>query len=211
MLKWLLLDNQQLRIDFRNLKGQVGQLATNQNTRHTGALPKDTEKNPIEQVQAITLKNGRKLEELPSKKKKEYVPERDIVAKLVKEAKKKDGEQRQEIDVRPPPPFPQRLQKQKDDAQYKKFWGILSKVCVNIPLVKILQEVPKYAKYLRDIVANKGRHSKFETVTLTEECSVRVQSKLPSKLKDPGYFTITLAIGKHKVGRSLCDFRASII
>ncbi|XP_016489672.1 uncharacterized protein LOC107809535 [Nicotiana tabacum] len=77
-------------------------------------------------------------------------------------------------------------------------------VCVNIPLVEVLQAVPKYAKYLRDIVANKRRLIEFETVALTEECSTRVQSKLPPKLKDPGCFTIPLAIGKYEVGIALC-------
>lgn len=45
-------------------------------------------------------------------------------------------------------------------------------VRVNLPLVEVLQKVPKYAKYLRDIVANKCRHTEFETIALTEvlEC-----------------------------------------
>nr|XP_016442294.1 PREDICTED: uncharacterized protein LOC107767721 [Nicotiana tabacum] len=71
-------------------------------------------------------------------------------------------------------------------------------------------EVPKYARYLRDIVANKRRHAEFETVALTEECSAKVQSKLPPKLKDPGSFTIPLSLGKQEVGRALCDLGASI-
>nr|XP_009588194.1 uncharacterized protein LOC104085775 [Nicotiana tomentosiformis] len=90
------------------------------------------------------------------------------------------------------------------------FLDILSQVRVNLPFVEVLQEVPKYAKYLRDIVTNKRRHVEFERVALTEDCSARLQSKLPPKLKDPGYFTIPLAIGKHEVGRALCDLGASI-
>ncbi|XP_009612344.1 uncharacterized protein [Nicotiana tomentosiformis] len=94
-------------------------------------------------------------------------------------------------------------------SKYRKFLDILSQVRVNLPLVEMLQEVPKYAKYLRDIVANKRRHVKFERVALTE-CSARVQSKLPSKLKDPGCFTIPLANGKHDIGRTLCDLGESV-
>nr|XP_016508613.1 PREDICTED: uncharacterized protein LOC107826172 [Nicotiana tabacum] len=71
-------------------------------------------------------------------------------------------------------------------------------------------EVPKYARYLRDIVANKQRHAEFETVALTEECSARVQSELPPTLKDPGSFTIPLSLGKQEVGRALCNLGASI-
>ncbi|XP_070054018.1 uncharacterized protein [Nicotiana tomentosiformis] len=170
MLKKLLIDNQQLRTEIRNLERQI---------RH-----------------------GKALEEFPHKK---YVP-KEVFERLVPqpevEAEKKDVEHRQEIEVRPPPPFPQRLQKSKDESKYKKFLDILSQVRVNLPLIEVLQEVPKYAKYLRDIVANKRRLTEFETVVLTEECNTRVQSKLPPKLKDPGYFTIPLAIGKHEVSRA---------
>ncbi|XP_070022003.1 uncharacterized protein LOC142177546 [Nicotiana tabacum] len=86
----------------------------------------------------------------------------------------------------------------------------LEEVQINIPLIDILQEVPKYAKYIKDIVANKRRITEFETVALTEECSSRIQGKLPQKLKDPGSFTIKISIGKHVVGRALCDLGASI-
>ncbi|XP_060211947.1 uncharacterized protein LOC132639523 [Lycium barbarum] len=57
--------------------------------------------------------------------------------------------------TRPPLPFPQRFQKQKIDAARKKFLDILKQVHINIPLVELLQEVPKYAKYFKDVVANK--------------------------------------------------------
>lgn len=60
----------------------------------------------------------------------------------------------QPIIVKPPPPFPQRLQKVKDNAAYKKFFDFLKQVQINIPLVDILQEVPKYAKYIMEIMAN---------------------------------------------------------
>ncbi|XP_070010829.1 uncharacterized protein [Nicotiana sylvestris] len=76
--------------------------------------------------------------------------------------------------------------------------------------VDILQEVPKYTKYIKDIVANKRRLTEFETVALTEECSSRIQGKLPQKLKDPGSFTIQISIGKYAVERALCDLGESI-
>ncbi|XP_075111292.1 uncharacterized protein LOC107775012 [Nicotiana tabacum] len=171
-----------------------------------GDLPSDTKPNPKAQVNAVTLRNGRELEEVLEKKKYTARPEGELVPKPVEENKK----EKPEIVTRPPPPFPQRLKNQKDDAMYKKFLDILSQVHVNLPLVEILQEVPKYIRYLRDIVANKRRHTEFETVALTEECSARVQSKLPPKLKDPRSFTIPLSLGKQEVGRAMCDLGASI-
>lgn len=53
--------------------------------------------------------------------KNEFVPEIKLAAKPVKEAEKNDDKQKQEIDTRTPPFFPQSLQKQKDDAKCKKF------------------------------------------------------------------------------------------
>nr|XP_016489219.1 PREDICTED: uncharacterized protein LOC107809136 [Nicotiana tabacum] len=140
-----------------------------QNTRPVGALPSDTEPNPKSQVNAVTLRNGRALEEVPKKKKNTAHPEGELVPKPVEGNKKDNKGPEPVIETRPPPPFPQRLQKQKDYAMYKKFLDILSQVSVNLPLVEILHEVPKYTRYLRDIVANKRRHVEFEAVALTEE------------------------------------------
>ncbi|XP_070003121.1 uncharacterized protein [Nicotiana sylvestris] len=87
---------------------------------------------------------------------------------------------------------------------------MLSQVQLNIPLIDVLREIPKYAKYIKDTVAHKRRLTEFETVALTEECTSRVQNKLPQKLKDPGSFTIPVRIGNIDVGRALCNLGASI-
>nr|XP_016471434.1 PREDICTED: uncharacterized protein LOC107793572 [Nicotiana tabacum] len=205
------MDEQQaLAIIVRNLERQMGQLASAQNTRPSGALPSDTEPNPKAQVNAVTLRNGRALEKVPKKKKNTDHPEGELAPKPVEGNEKDDKGPKSVIETRPPPPFPQRLQKLRDNAAYKTFLDILRQVQINIPLVDILQEVPKYAKYIKDIVANKRRLTEFETVALIEECSSKIQCKLPQILKDLGSFTIQISIGKHAVGRALCDLGASI-
>ncbi|KAK8990157.1 hypothetical protein V6N11_008672 [Hibiscus sabdariffa] len=42
-------------------------------------------------------------------------------------------------EMRPPPPFPKRLKKQKQEYQFKKFFDILKQVHINLPLVEALQ------------------------------------------------------------------------
>ncbi|XP_009771601.1 uncharacterized protein [Nicotiana sylvestris] len=59
-------------------------------------------------------------------------------------------------------------------------------------------------------MSHKRRLTEFKTVELTQECTSRVQNKLPQKLKDPGSFTIPVRIGNIDVGRDLCDLGASI-
>ncbi|XP_019246496.1 PREDICTED: uncharacterized protein LOC109226152 [Nicotiana attenuata] len=154
----------------------MGQLASNQNIRHAGTLPSDTEKNP--QVNVVTLRNGREIEEVPKKRKDKPTREGELIPKATHESKK-------------------------DDASSEP-------VQLNIPLVDVLREIPKYAKYIKDIVAHKRRLTEFEIVALTKECTSRVQNKLPQKLKDPGSFTIPVRIGNIDVGRALCDLGASI-
>ncbi|XP_070002946.1 uncharacterized protein [Nicotiana sylvestris] len=132
LLKKLLQDNQQLRTDFRNIERQMGQLATNQNTRPAGALPGDTEKNP--QVSAITLRTGRELEEVSSKKKNKQIPEGELIPKATQEEKKDDTIPAPVNISRPPPPFPQRLQRKNDDLMFNKFLSMLSQIQLNIPL-----------------------------------------------------------------------------
>ncbi|XP_070042993.1 uncharacterized protein [Nicotiana tomentosiformis] len=208
LLKKLLLDNQQLRTDFRNLERQMGQLVSNQNTRPAGALPSDTEKNP--QVNKATLRNGRELKEVPKKRKDKPIYEGELIPKATHESRKDDASSEPVNAARPPPSFPQRLQKKNDDRIFNKFLSMLSQVQLNILLVDILREITKYAKYIKDIVAHNRILTEFETVTLTEECTSRVQNKLPQKLKDPKSFTIPVRIDNIDVGRDLCDLGASI-
>ncbi|XP_070037095.1 uncharacterized protein [Nicotiana tomentosiformis] len=131
----------------------MGQVVSNQNTRPAGALPSDTEKNP--QVNVVT--NGRELEEVP-KKRKEPVNA-----------------------ARPPPPFPQRLQKKNDDRMFNKFLSILSQVQLNIPLSHLLRSALQESK-----------------------------NKLPQKLNDPDSFTIPVRIGNIDVGHALYGLGVSI-
>ncbi|XP_070040059.1 uncharacterized protein [Nicotiana tomentosiformis] len=180
----------------------MGQLASNQNTRHVATLPSDTEKNP--QVNAVTLRHGRELEEVPKKRKYKPIPNGGLFPKATHESKKDDTSSEPVNATRPPPPFPQRLQKKNDDCMFNKFLSMLSQVQLNIPLVDVLREIPKHAKYIKDIVSHKRRLTEF-IVSLTEECTSRVQNKLPQKLKDPISFTIHVRIGNIDVGRALCD------
>ncbi|XP_048443092.1 uncharacterized protein LOC103931906 [Pyrus x bretschneideri] len=73
-----------------------------------------------------------------------------------------------------------------------------------------IKQVPKYAKFLKDLCTNKRRFNDQETVALSEEVSAVLQRKLPPKVKDAGSFTIPCVIGGKEFGRALCDLGASI-
>ena len=81
------------------------------------------------------------------------------------------------------------------DNQFGKFMEIFIKLHINIPFVDALEQMPLYAKFMKDILVNKRKLSDYETVSLSEECSAILQRKLPPKLKDTGSYTIPCSIG----------------
>ncbi|XP_071905631.1 uncharacterized protein [Coffea arabica] len=72
------------------------------------------------------------------------------------------------------------------------------------------QEIPSYAKFLKEIMTRKRKLEDCETIALTEECSAIIQNKLPPKLKDPGSFSIPCTIGNVDFSKALCDLGASV-
>ena len=96
------------------------------------------------------------------------------------------------------------------DDQFSKFLSIFKQLHFNIPLIEALEQMPKYAKFLKDIISKKLKLEENETVMLTKESSAILQKKLPPKLKDLGSFTIPCTIGKSYFDRALCDLGASI-
>lgn len=52
---------------------------------------------------------------------------------------------------------------------FNKFLDMLKHVHLNIPLINVLCDVPKYAKYIKDIEAHKRRLTEFEIIALTKE------------------------------------------
>ncbi|KAK8694552.1 hypothetical protein V6N13_072100 [Hibiscus sabdariffa] len=113
-------------------------------------------------------------------------------------------------EVKPPPPFPKRLKKQKQDYQFKKFFDILKQVYINLPLVEALQQMPNYAKFLKDMVSRKKWIEEFQTAAATETCLALMHNKVVAKKADPGSFTIECSIGHNYSTKALRDPGASI-
>src|SRR4051812_10352450 len=107
-------------------------------------------------------------------------------------------------------PFPGRLKKQTDDNHYKKFLEMFRVLHINIPFADVLEQMPRYAKYLKEMLTKKRKWADHETVMLTEESSALLKKKLPPKLRDPGSFSIPCTIGSLKFENALCDQEASV-
>ncbi|KAJ9552364.1 hypothetical protein OSB04_016409 [Centaurea solstitialis] len=107
-------------------------------------------------------------------------------------------------------PYPQRLRNQKEELQFKKFLDVFKELHINIPFVEAIEQMPLYAKFLKDMLSKKKKLDDYETVALTEGYEALMTKNIPPKLKDPGCFTIPCAIGGKTIGKALCDLGASI-
>ncbi|CAJ2645117.1 unnamed protein product [Trifolium pratense] len=96
------------------------------------------------------------------------------------------------------------------EKEFKKFMKVLNKLEMAIPLVEALEQMPSYAKFLKELLTKKRKPLDDEMVSMTEECSALIQRKLPQKKKDPGSFTIPCSIGDLTIGKALCDLGASV-
>ncbi|CAN6695145.1 unnamed protein product [Malus baccata var. baccata] len=83
-------------------------------------------------------------------------------------------------------PFPSRFMQTKKEEAEKDILETFRKVQVNIPLLDAIKQVPRYAKFLKELCTTRKRISTKEVVKVGENVSAILQRKLPPKCKDPG-------------------------
>ena len=81
------------------------------------------------------------------------------------------------------------------DKKFGKFMEIFKKLHINIQIAKVLEQMSRYVKFMKDILTKKRKLGDYEIVALSKDRNAILQKKLPFKLKDPGSFTIPCAIG----------------
>ncbi|GKB60827.1 reverse transcriptase domain-containing protein [Tanacetum coccineum] len=110
---------------------------------------------------------------------------------------------------KPKIPYPQRLRKEKMEAQYGKFLDMIRAVRINVPLVDVLAGMPNYGKFLKELISNKHKIEQISASFLSDESSAIIQNKLPPKLGDPGSFLIPFNFKTFSYN-ALADIGASI-
>ncbi|XP_058725541.1 uncharacterized protein LOC131596820 [Vicia villosa] len=75
---------------------------------------------------------------------------------------------------------------------------------------KALEQMPKYAKFMKDVLTKKRSYTEPETVILDAKCSAIIQCTLPRKERDPGRVTFSVTIDDIHVGIGLIDLGSSI-
>jgi hypothetical protein len=215
------------------LEMQMGQLANHLGERDKGKLPSQAVNNPKachsgnssnqEHVQAIvTLRSGKRVDNKvvnPEEAEEEEQKEKE-------EEKEEEGDNQKEADAEPstvtqdikePPralvpkaPYPERLQAPKNGGRLEDILEVFKQVQINIPFLDAIQQIPSYAKFLKDLVTVKRKTNVPKKAFMTEQVSAILQCKLPFKYKDPGCPTITCMIGVSQIERALLDLGASV-
>jgi hypothetical protein len=110
----------------------------------------------------------------------------------------------------PKAPYPERLQAPRNGGKLEDILEVFKQVQINIPFLDAIQQIPSYAKFLKDLVTVKRKTNVPKKAFMTEQVSAILQCKLPLKYKDPGCPTITCMIGVSQIERALLDLGASV-
>ncbi|KAG9453964.1 hypothetical protein H6P81_006868 [Aristolochia fimbriata] len=114
-----------------------------------------------------------------------------------------------DIDIRHLP-YPSGAKTDILESSFSRFLETFKTLKINIPLLEAVRQMPLYGKFLKEILSGKRKMEEQGTVVLNENCSAILKNELPTKLKDPGSFTIPCEIGSNKFANALCDLGASV-
>ena len=151
--------------------GQMAATLSQIQARDSGKLPSQTIVNPRENVNAMTLRSGKQLE----------TPQKDNVQREDNTIASSSNPNKPQKKVIPkpsfpsyitPPPFPSRLAKSKKEEQEKEILETFKKVEVNIPLLDVIKQVPRYANFLKELCISKRKLKGNEKVSMGKMCQL---------------------------------------
>ncbi|XP_060211845.1 uncharacterized protein LOC132639415 [Lycium barbarum] len=194
---------------IQKLEWQMRDISREQHPPQKGGLPSDTILNPkngeggLDRVYAINTRSGKiiqsaekkviNLEPVAEEEEAQYdlptiVDEVQIEVPIIKQVD----------DV------PESFEKQKYSHDTRK-----SMISMNIPFIDAIKEMPRFSKYLKDLLTKK-RSVKHETMSVTHRVSSIISITNVQKKEDLGAFTFPFLVGQHDFARALCGNGASI-
>ncbi|RDX91892.1 hypothetical protein CR513_26051, partial [Mucuna pruriens] len=154
------------------------------------ALTNNAESN----VSAVTLRSGRELSQIT----------------LQQELRPTDTNSKLDADSETP-----KARQPKIDEELLR---MLQKVEIHILLLDAIKQIPKYAKFLKELCVHKRKNMKggvelggiVLALTRNEDFIVGAQQALPKKCRDPKIFSIPCTIGNCTFANAMLDLGASI-
>ncbi|XP_062028611.1 uncharacterized protein LOC133744532 [Rosa rugosa] len=215
--------------DVNEMKKQMSQVVEFMGKFHEqGKLPSGTIPNPhFEQAKVVTTRSGKTLVDLPKPPKKistSILEEEEDPATSKAQMTSPPSNAKPNIQghisnsfnsviANPsssPLPFPSRYAKSKKDEAEKAILETFKKVQINIPLLEAIKQIPKYAKFLKELCTTRRQNREKEVVKVSENVSAVLQRRMPEKCKDPGSFSVPCVIGTTRFENAMLDLGASI-
>ncbi|XP_051130793.1 uncharacterized protein LOC127251225 [Andrographis paniculata] len=201
---------QEMKSTVDKLQSQISQVLEEvKQLRERGKWPAQPEQNP-KNISAITLRSGKELEGPPPISKEQN--EDQIKMEIEKQVELHEKVLPNSV---PPTetksaPFLDRLKKPQKANKRKEMMEIFKKVELSIPLLEAINQIPKYAKFLKELCTNKIKLRGDEHIIAGENVSVVIKRNVPPKTGDPGMFSIPCKIGKTEITKTMLDLGAAI-
>ncbi|XP_042043332.1 uncharacterized protein LOC121788789 [Salvia splendens] len=203
----------QMEATMRNLETQIGQLATASHTRIPNTIPSNTVPNPKDNEQCKAAsgskehgeesdssgkfsaeEKGKKTVEMESKRKMTTSPAQDPKSKF------------NFPDHIPLPPYPPKRKKRvPKEKSFEWMMNVIRKVNVDVSLVDLFTNFPKFSKFFKDMMSNKEKLQDEGIVALSMNCSQLISGMMPMKKRDPGSCVIPCEIGNTIFTKYLLD------
>ncbi|XP_016742939.1 uncharacterized protein [Gossypium hirsutum] len=144
---------------LQELDKQVRKLAlTVSRLESQGKLPSQTEPNPRHNASNLTLRSGKDLEPAPDTSRDHDI---SLAHNTSQDRKKLDTktpvESAPQKSFAVPPPFLRRLVQCKKEQDEKEIIDNFRKVEINIPLLDAIEQIPRYAKFLKELCTSKRK------------------------------------------------------
>ncbi|GJQ98276.1 hypothetical protein Tco_0009415 [Tanacetum coccineum] len=184
---------------IQNLETKFDRLADKQSGRPSGSLPSNTQPNPRgsnskayqlpksrnELVNAVFTRSGKSYDPPDNPNDQQNNSENPInfdsddeddepTPQPKTQPTKPVKETPLPKPYKPKIPYPQRLRKEKMEAQYGKFLDMIRVVRIN----DVLARMPNYGKFLKELISNKHKIEQILAAFLSDESSAMIQNKV---------------------------------
>ncbi|RDX82123.1 hypothetical protein CR513_37128, partial [Mucuna pruriens] len=148
-------------------------------------------------------------------------PLKMCILRLITQPAEADSEAMANSQIHPetvvPLPFPPRTISARKPDSDNELLKMFRKVEINIPLLDAIKQIPKYAKFLKELCVHKRRKMEgsrklggvVSTLTKTNS-TIGISQVLPKKCRDPGIFSVPCTIGDCTFADAMLDLGASI-
>ncbi|RDX85215.1 hypothetical protein CR513_33632, partial [Mucuna pruriens] len=195
---------QNMTATIQDLKMQIGQLANTVSelqSAGSSSLPSQSIPNPRGNANAVTLRSGKELSQ--------------PVQHQVPQPAEADSQSHPETTV--PLPFPSRTVSARKSDSDDELLKMFRKVEINIPLLDAIKQIPKYAKFLKELCVHKRRKMKGNrelggvvSALTKNNPTAGISHVLPKKCQDPGIFSVPYTIGNCTFADAMLDLGVSI-